>query len=371
MDVLRCCSGCFAFLHPGEPRRHQQIELDRERPKFERMPSELPGAFDFESAAQLPMSIAKLRSMLEVFDFEASTDEEVLNCAYSIFDQMIYEASKLTGSPLTAAMAETCVLQHQSLSKMMAHFLACKVNWSTLPLKAESLEESVRADLRAQEWALYDEMKVVLAKPAVLRALVSDLTKAFLCDPAAESFLQLALYFKGFHALTTHRVAHDLWQRGGVMNQNAALMLQSRMSELFSVDIHPGATIGNGVMIDHATGVVIGSTARVGNDVMMLHQVTLGATGKPTGGAKRHPTVGSRVVLGAGSLVLGDVTVSSDTTVGARAIVSKDVERGSTVVEVNKVIKRLDVSTPLAKDMKGLVLDDTMSEMEYTQMWSI
>eukprot|EP00930_Biecheleria_cincta_P087642 TRINITY_DN76872_c0_g1_i1.p1 TRINITY_DN76872_c0_g1~~TRINITY_DN76872_c0_g1_i1.p1 ORF type:complete len:372 (+),score=62.65 TRINITY_DN76872_c0_g1_i1:38-1153(+) len=371
MESLRCFGGCLSFLHPGAPRRRRQSELNLEQSNFKRMPSELPGAFDFESAAQLPMSISKLRSMLQSFDFVTSTDEEVMNCAHCIFEQMIYEASKLTGSALTAAMAETCVLQHQSLSKMMAHFLACKVNWSTLPLKAGSLEESIRTDLRAQEWALYDEMKVVLAKPAVLRALVSDLTKAFLCDPAAESFLQLALYFKGFHALTTHRVAHDLWERGGIVNQNAALMLQSRMSELFSVDIHPGATIGNGVMIDHATGVVIGATAQVGNDVMMLHQVTLGATGKPTGGAKRHPTVGSRVVLGAGSLVLGDVMVGSDTTVGARAIVSKDIARGSTVIEVNKVIKRLDVTTPLAKDMKWLMVQDTMPDMDYTQMWSI
>ena len=95
--------------------------------------------------------------------------------------------------------------------------------------------------------------------------------------------------------------------------------------------------------VDHATGVVIGSTAIVGSDVYMLHGVTLGATGKPTGGKKRHPTVGSRVVLGAGSTVLGNIAIGSDCTVGAAAIVTKDAPDGTTVVGINKVVSRADV----------------------------
>jgi serine O-acetyltransferase len=143
-----------------------------------------------------------------------------------------------------------------------------------------------------------------------------------------------------------------MWSEGGAANQGAALMLQSRISELFGVDIHPGAVIGNGVMLDHATGIVIGSTAIVGSDVYMLHGVTLGATGKPTGGKKRHPTIGSRVILGAGCTVLGDVTVADGSTVGALGIVTKDVPEGSTVIGVNKIVSRPEpatAETPAAK----------------------
>jgi len=255
---------------------------------------------------------------------------------------------------------------------MLAHFLASKVVWSTLPMKLVAQEESLKIQLRTQELALFHEMRAVLSKPAVLRALVADLAKAFLCDPAAESFLQLALYLKGFHAITVYRVAHDLWIRGGPVNQNAAFMLQSRASELFAVDIHPGATIGNGIMIDHATGVVIGSTAVLGSDIMMLHSVTLGATGKPTAGAKRHPTIGSRVVLGAGSIVLGDVTVGSDSTVGARAIVSKDVEQGSTVVGINVIIKQGGGQSAPTKSIQSTPRESSDSpDLDYTEMWSI
>merc|ERR1719506_2322422 len=120
-----------------------------------------------------------------------------------------------------------------------------------------------------------------------------------------------------------------MWREGGAANQGAALMLQSRISELFGVDIHPGAVIGNGVMLDHATGIVIGSTAVVGSDVYMLHGVTVGA----------------RVILGAGCTVLGDVTVADGCTVGALGIVTKDVPEGSTVVGVNNIVKRPEKAT--------------------------
>ena len=135
-------------------------------------------------------------------------------------------------------------------------------------------------------------------------------------------------------------MAHTLWCGGGAAQMGAALMLQSRASELFGVDIHPAATVGNGVMLDHATGVVVGSTAVLGSDLYCLHGVTLGATGKPTFGAKRHPTVGRACVLGAGATVLGDVAVGDGATVGAGAIVTRDVPAGSTVVGVNKLVEK-------------------------------
>ena len=122
-----------------------------------------------------------------------------------------------------------------------------------------------------------------------------------------------------------------------------------------------GATIGNGVMLDHASGIVIGSTAIVGSDVYMLHGVTLGATGKPTFGAKRHPTIGSCVVIGAGATVLGDVMVGNGCTVGAAAIVTKSVPDGSTVIGVNKLVSK--------PDTKVKSEDDEQAEEEDAYTW--
>ena len=132
-----------------------------------------------------------------------------------------------------------------------------------------------------------------------------------------------------------YRIAHALWDDG---DEGAALLLQSRASELFAVDIHPMATLGAGVMLDHGTGVVIGSTAVIGDDVYMLHGVTLGATGKPVPrGSKRHPTLGRGCTVGANATVLGDIVVGDGATVGAGATVTKAVPPFSTVVGVNSV----------------------------------
>ena len=139
-------------------------------------------------------------------------------------------------------------------------------------------------------------------------------------DPATRSTLQPFLFFKGFLALQTHRVGHWLWGQG---RETLALFLQSRMSELYAVDIHPAAPIGSGVFIDHATGVVIGETARVGDDVSMLHGVTLGGTGKVF--TDRHPKIGNGVLLGAGSKVLGNITVGDEARVGSGSVVLSDV----------------------------------------------
>lgn len=126
-------------------------------------------------------------------------------------------------------------------------------------------------------------------------AAIADMLAVKDRDPACEKYSQCMLYFKGYQALQCHRVAHWLWKQG---RQPMAFALQSRCSELFHVDIHPGAVVGRGVMLDHATGVVIGETAVVGDNVSMLHHVTLGGSG--TGRGTRHPTIGHGVLLGAG-----------------------------------------------------------------------
>ena len=147
-----------------------------------------------------------------------------------------------------------------------------------------------------------------------------------------------------FGSSQAHRAAHALWTAaedgGDAGARQLALLLQGRASARFDVDIHPGARVGAGVFVDHASGVVVGETAHVGPGCVLLHGVTLGATGKPTFGAKRHPTVGRACVLGAGATVLGDVAVGDGATVGAGAIVTRDVPAGSTVVGVNKLVEK-------------------------------
>ena len=137
------------------------------------------------------------------------------------------------------------------------------------------------------------------------------------------------LYFKGFHALEAFRVAHDLWVRG---RRELALYLQSRISEVFSVDIHPAAQVGAGILLDHATGLVIGETAVINDNVSILHEVTLGGTGKETG--DRHPKIRSGVWIGAGAKILGNVEIGEGAKVAAGSMVRSDVPPRCTVAGV-------------------------------------
>lgn len=148
-------------------------------------------------------------------------------------------------------------------------------------------------------------------------------------DPARPTTLQVILAYPGVHALWGHRISHWLWGRGARV---AARVLAELTRILTGVEIHPGAVLGPGLFIDHATGVVIGETAEVGEDVTIYHGVTLGGSGKETG--KRHPTIGDRVVIGAGAKVLGAIKVGSDSRIGANAVVVKEVPSDAVVVGV-------------------------------------
>jgi len=158
------------------------------------------------------------------------------------------------------------------------------------------------------------------ADPGIVTAAERDMQAVLDRDPATRSTLQPFLFFKGFLALQTHRVGHWLWNEG---RETLGFFLQSRMSELYGVDIHPAVPIGSGVFIDHATGIVIGETARIGDDVSMLHGVTLGGTGKVF--TDRHPKIGNGVLLGAGAKVLGNITVGDEARVGSGSVVLSDV----------------------------------------------
>jgi serine O-acetyltransferase len=148
-------------------------------------------------------------------------------------------------------------------------------------------------------------------------------------DPAARGVAQPFLYYKGFHALEAYRVAHWLWSNG---RNPLALHLQNRISEVLAVDIHPAARIGKGILIDHATSVIIGETAVVGDDVSMLHEVTLGGTGKESG--DRHPKVGSGVLIGAGAKILGNIIIGEGSKIAAGSVVLKEVPPHATVAGI-------------------------------------
>ena len=194
----------------------------------------------------------------------------------------------------------------------------------------------------------------------MLDAFRGDIQAAKDRDPAIPSTLQVVFAYPGVHAIWGHRVSHWFWARGAKV---AARTLGEITRILTGVDIHPGATLGTGLFIDHATGVVIGETAEVGDDVTIYHGVTLGGSGKDTG--KRHPTIGDRVTIGAGAKVLGAIKVGDDSRIGANSVVVKEVPSGSVVVGVpGQVISRSRPSTSDdLPDLVGVSLQQLLSRV--------
>ena len=171
--------------------------------------------------------------------------------------------------------------------------------------------------------------EVLRERPHLPAGACMDIQAVLERDPACTMALMPLLYFKGFHALSVYRFANALWEKGRVM---MPLHLQSRASTLWGVDIHPGATIGSGIMMDHATGIVIGETAVVEDDVSIFHGVTLGGTGLERG--DRHPKVRRGVLLGAGAKVLGNVEIGAGAQIGAGSVVTRAIPAGATAVGI-------------------------------------
>lgn len=211
--------------------------------------------------------------------------------------------------PIIAGYYATTILSHASLENSLAANLAFKL-FNTIP--SISIEVMYEVFIRAFQ------------EDAEIR---SDLKAWKERDPACSSYVHCLLYFKGFLAIQAYRVAHKLWIQGRIV---LASVIQSRVSEAFAVDIHPGAKIGRGIVLDHATGVVIGETAVIGNGVTILHNVTLGGTGKVEG--DRHPKIGDGVLIGAGANVLGNIRIGGGAKIGAGSVVLNDVSPGDTVV---------------------------------------
>ena len=196
---------------------------------------------------------------------------------------------------------------------------------------------------------LFDEVHAL--DPGIGDGARADLQAVRDRDPALETYFPALLFFKGYHALQAYRISHRLWNDGSEL---AALLVQSRMAHAYGVDIHPAARIGRGIMIDHATGVVVGETAVIEDDVSILHEVTLGGTGKETG--DRHPKVRAGVLIGAGAKLLGNVEIGPGAKIGAGSVVLADVPAHRTVVGVPAEV----VGTP-ESDTPALTMDHRLT----------
>jgi serine O-acetyltransferase len=222
-------------------------------------------------------------------------------------------AQQAQDEPILASFLHATILNHGALEEAVSFHLAAKLESPTLPamLIREVMEQALRKD------------------NAIGQALRADLRAVRDRDPAALGVAAPLLYFKGFHALQSYRVAHWLWAQG---RRSLALLFQSRISEVFAADIHPGAWIGRGVMFDHGTGLVIGETAVIEDNVSVMQEVTLGGTGRETG--DRHPKVRRCVLIGAGAKILGNIEIGVGAKVGAGSVVLHPVPPHRTVAGV-------------------------------------
>lgn len=189
----------------------------------------------------------------------------------------------------------------------------------------------------------------------IVEAAKADIAAVLDRDPACNRLIEPFLYFKGFHAIQAHRLAHWLWKNG---ERDFALYLQSRSSEVFQTDIHPAAKFGHGIFLDHATGLVVGETAEVGDDVSMLHHVTLGGSGKQTG--DRHPKIRKGVLIGAGAAILGNIVVGEHARVASGSVVLHPVPPHATVAGVPAKVVRIVESDEPSRSM-----DQTLSDLAY------
>ena len=261
----------------------------------------------------------------------------------SMWQRIRTEAAKQASEePILASLLHATILNHTRLELALSFHLASQLatpDVSSLLLRKvimeafesdASIQTAVRADLQAVE----DR------------------------DSACHELYIPFLYFKGFHALQTYRIAHWLWTTG---RESLALFFQNRMSTTFSVDIHPAATLGQGILLDHATGLVIGETAVVGKNVSILQSVTLGGTGKDEG--NRHPKIGDGVLISAGAKILGNICVGEGAKVGAGSVVLEDVPAHTTVAGVPaKIVGRPASDQPALEMEHDFCCDEASAE---------
>ena len=231
-----------------------------------------------------------------------------------IFSRIRLEAEEtVRKEPELAGFFMASVLNHETLESAIVHRVAARLD-----------HQDVGGDLIRQTY-----QEIISRDPSIGEAFRADLIAVADRDPACLRFIEPLLYFKGFHALQCHRLAHALWKAG---RRDFALWLQSRASEVFQTDINPAARIGKGVFLDHATGLVVGQTCVIEDDVSILHGVTLGGTGKERG--DRHPKIRRGVLIGAGAKVIGNIEVGYCARIAAGSVVLSPVPHNKTVAGV-------------------------------------
>jgi serine O-acetyltransferase len=233
---------------------------------------------------------------------------------------------KAQEEPILGSYFHATILNHQTFGDALSFRLASKLDNPMLPtmLIRDVIAQAMEAD------------------PMLLSAAEIDVLATYTRDPACDDLSTPFLFYKGFHALQAHRVAHWLWGQG---RRTLAQFFQNQISVTLGVDIHPAARMGSGIMFDHATGIVIGETAIVEDDVSMLHGVTLGGTGKSSG--DRHPKIRKGVLLSAGCKIIGNIEVGTNAKVGAGSVVLQDVPPNVTVAGVPaKIVGPLNNNIP-------------------------
>jgi serine O-acetyltransferase len=265
---------------------------------------------------------------------------DVLRQVDPIWFEIRHEAEAIIAAdPAVASFVYATVLNHDRLEDAVIHRIAERLDNHVVSA------ETIRCAFRE-----------ALAENQELGEIIRcDIAAVYDRDPACERRIEPVLYFKGFHAIQTHRLAHSLWQKG---RKDFALYLQSRSSEVFQTDIHPAVPMGRSIFLDHATGLVVGGTAVIEDNVSILQNVTLGGTGKQTG--DRHPKVRHGVLIGAGAKILGNIEIGESSKVAAGSVVLHSVPPHSTVAGVPaKLIGKTGEAEP-ARVMDQMIADDLL-----------
>ena len=249
--------------------------------------------------------------MAQSIKSSSATSLEAIDPIWSSIRQEAEEA--IGNETLLGAFMHSSLLNHQTLEQAVAHRVAERLDHADVPA---DLIRHAFADLAEQDKDFGTTIRV-------------DIQATYDRDPACHRYLEPVLYFKGFHAIQAHRLAHWLHTQG---KRDMALYLQSRSSSVFQTDINPAAKIGKGIFLDHATGLVVGETAIIGDDVSILHSVTLGGTGKE--GSERHPKIGNGVLIGAGAKILGDIKIGHCSKIASGSVVLAEVPPKKTVAGV-------------------------------------
>lgn len=258
-----------------------------------------------------------------------------------LWQQLRTEAEQVVQQePLLASYVHARVLNHDSLESALSFILANKLSDDVMPV-VTVLE-------------LFDN--AFSTSPQIIDFSACDIRAVYERDAAISSYLPVILYLKGFLSIQVHRLAHFLW---GNQRKDLALFIQSRNSEVFGVDIHPACIIGKGIMFDHATGIVIGETTVIEDNVSILQQVTLGGTGNEQG--DRHPKIRSGVMVSAGASVLGNIEIAEGAKIGAGSVVLSNVAAHTTVVGVPARVVGKPTSESPSETMNQNIFDDELS----------